>query len=336
MSLLNIIGGFFFNPKVKEKKNISELKRIKLTSQIASVGLFTAIIYQGFFLSINSRVVDFLEIIFSVCYLGVLIVNLMGYTTFAKFFLILTFFINFFIVSIIFGEQACVHLLYIPALTAPLILFDFSKIKLIIMLALIAFTMLIVLYSIDFAPSLTIPLSTAYMYKLKFSFILTSMVGQFIVIYAMIYSFRSTEKKLDENNIILEQQFESIFNNSYDALFLVDSGAKKIVKANKRAVELFEMESEESFYSHYGLDFHKNAPSKKELDHIVNEVLTKGIYKEEVIYKTKKGNEFWGALAIRAMIINGKRYQSVRVADISANSVSFSFREFLIFFSNSF
>ncbi len=317
MSLLLQIGNFFLNPKAKAAKNIAEAKRIKLTSQIATVSLVIAVFYHFVFLSFNDIRLTLSELVFIFCYFLVLVLNFVGYSSFSKFFLIATFYVNFFVISAICGEEACVHLLYIPALTAPLILLDFAEIKLIVLLVIIAFLCLITLYILNFVPSLTIQISAKQMYNLKFSFILTSMVGQFIVIYSMIFKFTKTEKKLDMNNVMLEEQFKSIFDTSFDALFIVEYKERRIIKANSRAVELFEMENEYDFYLQNGLDLRKEPIGKKEHLSIKGDIAVKGFHENEVLYKTKKGNEFWGALAIRLVFMNGMPYQSVRITDIT-------------------
>jgi PAS domain S-box-containing protein len=112
-------------------------------------------------------------------------------------------------------------------------------------------------------------------------------------------------------------QVEAIFDNSADALFLVDWEKRRIVKANRRAIELFEAQKEEEFFGMYGFDLHKSRPTQEEIDLIRQDIKSRGMYEGDVFYKTLKGNNFWGALTVKVILVNGEKYQSIRVTDIS-------------------
>ncbi|GAA6622491.1 histidine kinase dimerization/phosphoacceptor domain -containing protein [Scytonema sp. NUACC26] len=110
---------------------------------------------------------------------------------------------------------------------------------------------------------------------------------------------------------------EAIFNESADAIFLVDEDTRRIIDCNRRAVKLFEASSKEELINdndrtlqHYPLTF-------QELEKLTEEVKKKGFWSREIEYLTLKGNSFWGNLAVKQITVAGTVRNLVRVTDIS-------------------
>ncbi|MBL7884853.1 MAG: ATP-binding protein [Bacteroidia bacterium] len=223
-----------------------------------------------------------------------------------------------FMLSLGFGIESQVQLLFVPVAALPVVLFRLKNIRSITILSLFTISLFISLYLIDFGDYFLIPIEPDYLFSLRFVFNITALLCQIVVIYAIISNYDSTEKKLDKTNELLQYQFQTMFDNSFDALFLIDWKKRKIVKANKRAVHLFEFEKESDFFESDGADFYFDELSIEELDAIKEILITKGSYESEVKYRTNLGNVFWGSLAIRLISIGGNPYQSVRVTDITA------------------
>ncbi|MDQ3049057.1 MAG: PAS domain S-box protein, partial [Bacteroidota bacterium] len=118
------------------------------------------------------------------------------------------------------------------------------------------------------------------------------------------------------DNQFLQQQVQAIYDNSSDGIFLVD-GDKKIIKANKRAVELFGLTSEENMIGRYGRDFHKAPMSNDELHNLSLTLLNKGYFESEFLYKSGSSDEFWGSIFIKIITISDRNYQMVRITDVS-------------------
>jgi PAS domain S-box-containing protein len=226
-------------------------------------------------------------------------------------------YLHIFLLCICFGKESQMHLLYIPIAAVPLVLFDIKQTKTIAFLIFLGLSIFSLLYVFDFASMQLIPISSGLLPSLRFLFNLTAVLSEITIIAIFIRNFERTERKLDQNNELLQQQLQAIFENSFDALFLVDWKKRKIIKANQRASELFQVDSEEEFYSMYGLELHKEMPPEKELNAMREALNTTGFYEGEVLYKTKTGKEFWGALAIKLVLIGDEKYQSVRVTDVT-------------------
>ncbi|MEB3831832.1 GAF domain-containing protein [Phormidium sp. CCY1219] len=110
---------------------------------------------------------------------------------------------------------------------------------------------------------------------------------------------------------------ESIFNESADAIFLVNPESNKIADCNRRAVELFEAQGKENLI---GLEEHslqKQPFSAEKIAQISTEVSREGCWSSELEYITKSGKTFWGNLAIKPIRVAGQEMTLVRVTDIT-------------------
>lgn len=111
--------------------------------------------------------------------------------------------------------------------------------------------------------------------------------------------------------------FKSIFNESADAIFLVNAETLLILDCNRRAVELFEAKHKQELLNTEGHLLHKERFTAEKLHSIAYELKHYGFWHQELEYISKKGNVFWGNLAIRAIDVAGQNMHLVRVSDIT-------------------
>jgi PAS domain S-box-containing protein len=292
-------------------------KRIKLTNQLVAFALAITVIYSFIFIYWNIQNVFKIEASAFLIYFTVFVLSYFRQYLLARFLFIGGLFIHLFALCLIFGESSQIHLLFIPIAATPLILFDLKEIRVICFLIALAVTTFLMLYLLNFSTSFSVSLPEPLVLKMRITFNITAILAEVIVIYSFIKNFEKTEKTLDASNELLQQQLQAIFENSFDALFLVDWNKRKIIKANDRSVELFGMDDKQEFYDKYGIDLHKEMPSEQEMQYMRDNLNTKGSYEGEILYKRKNGTEFWGALAIKLVLIGDQKYQSVRVRDIT-------------------
>ncbi|MBD2447137.1 PAS domain S-box protein [Nostoc sp. FACHB-152] len=110
---------------------------------------------------------------------------------------------------------------------------------------------------------------------------------------------------------------ESIYNESADALFLVDSQTLLISDCNHRAVELFEAGSKAELIGIPGHQLQVHQFTPEELSQITAQIEEKGVWSAETQYLTRKGNLFWGNLAAKEVAIANQVIHLVRVTDIT-------------------
>ena len=135
-----------------------------------------------------------------------------------------------------------------------------------------------------------------------------------ITIYSKdITESRRAKDRLEYNETLLS----NIFNESPDALLLIDGDTKRILQCNKKAVELFELNYEQELIGLKPSDFHKNPITKKDQFEIHTTLAAGKIWMKEYEYLTKTGRSFWGAITVKAFKAKDKAYEMVTVKDIS-------------------
>jgi PAS domain S-box-containing protein len=128
----------------------------------------------------------------------------------------------------------------------------------------------------------------------------------------------ATDRKLAELELVRSRDLrESLFNESTDALFLVDSQTLLTTDCNLPAVTLFEAEDKSQLIGIEGHILQRYQFSPEELQEIVIDVNNHGFWNREVEYVTLKGKRFWGNLAVKVIEIASNSINLVRVSDIS-------------------
>jgi PAS domain S-box-containing protein len=111
---------------------------------------------------------------------------------------------------------------------------------------------------------------------------------------------------------------EAIFNESTDAIFLVDNQTWLTVDCNQRAVEMFEVTSKEELLGMEGNTLQKNKFTSAELQNFAHEFQAQGFWSREIEYQTRQGNTFWANMAAKPLqIAGGQDLYMVRLTDIS-------------------
>lgn len=132
-----------------------------------------------------------------------------------------------------------------------------------------------------------------------------------------VFLFDVTSLKRTEEALIKSQkEVNIIFENSFDAVFLVDEVSLKIIRCNKRAVSLFEVENKHTIthtlgYMHFipeDIDYYE-----------IDSTLQEGkVWQQELAYITEKGNVFWGNLSLkRISSLSDLGFFIMKISDIS-------------------
>ncbi len=144
-----------------------------------------------------------------------------------------------------------------------------------------------------------------------------TMTGLVILITRWLINSTSILSTKPQENARAKDLFESIFNESADAIFLVNAETLVISDCNRCAVELFEAQSKQELIKTEGHLLQKKRFTTGELRSIANQVKRYGFWQQELEYVSKKGNLFWGNLAIRQIDVAGQPMHLVRVTDIT-------------------
>ncbi len=126
-------------------------------------------------------------------------------------------------------------------------------------------------------------------------------------------NLRYLTQQLQKQNDLLE----AIFNESADAIFLVSPETGLITDCNQRAVKMFESSDKSELLNIEGQTLQKEQFTPEELSSIESEIEQRGCWSLELEYISKKGNIFWGNIAVKRIEVVGRKINLVRVTDIT-------------------
>ncbi len=127
-----------------------------------------------------------------------------------------------------------------------------------------------------------------------------------------------SDRKRAELELIRSRDLrEAIFNESTDALFLVDAQTGKTVDCNQRAVDLFEASEKHQLVNIEGHRLQVQPFSEEELQSIYAILASRGGWSQEIEYRTFSGKRFWGNIATKFITVAGQQLKLVRITDIS-------------------
>ncbi|MEH2171009.1 MAG: PAS domain-containing protein [Nostoc sp.] len=128
-----------------------------------------------------------------------------------------------------------------------------------------------------------------------------------------------TERKQTELEIIRSRDLlEAVYNESADALFLVDVETLLIADCNDRAVELFQTSSKAELINIEGNTLQKQPFTSDEIATFGEEINQQGFWSREIEYLTKQGKSFWGNIAVKQITVAGNVMNLIRITDITA------------------
>ena len=90
--------------------------------------------------------------------------------------------------------------------------------------------------------------------------------------------------------------FDSVFELSTDAFFILDNADMSIVDCNSAAIKLFEARSKSQLLGLPTFRLYNYEPSQFSSDTYMNELNIKGEYSQDMSFRTLRQNVFWGRL----------------------------------------
>ncbi|MEH1924462.1 response regulator [Nostoc sp.] len=127
-----------------------------------------------------------------------------------------------------------------------------------------------------------------------------------------------SDRKQTEQELIHNRDLrEAIFNESADAIFIVDPQTLLTLDCNRRAVEMFEAVDKTELININGQTLQLRPFTPSETDAIVIDIQLKGVWSREIEYVTLQGKIFWGNIAAKPITVAGRTMNLVRVTDIS-------------------
>ncbi|MGB3587996.1 MAG: PAS domain-containing sensor histidine kinase [Tunicatimonas sp.] len=140
-----------------------------------------------------------------------------------------------------------------------------------------------------------------------------SVHGNFVRAYGVIQDI--TEAQLSKERVEhREWLFQSVFNSTADALFIIDQ-EHKIINCNQSALRILDIDHKEDVLGTNATSFQKVPFPAEEIASIRKAIDETGLWTSEVEFISTKNRVFWGSLAITTFPEMG--YGVVRLTDIT-------------------
>jgi len=127
-----------------------------------------------------------------------------------------------------------------------------------------------------------------------------------------IYKNQSGVHELKSTDIL----FNAVFEDSPEAIFLLNGTDFKIFDCNRTAVELFQADSKTDLLNLQSFKLYDSEPAEFSKEILIKEINKGGEYKQELTFRTLKKNIFWGSISKKKVQLNGKMIIILRIKKI--------------------
>ncbi len=313
------IWEFISQQGAHEKLSPKHYKSLILTNQISvTAAVFIiplAVLY--YVLSITSLFVT--EYVTFIVLLACIGLNFLGekqwwFYRVAKAILFLCINANIFFTASSLGYESGFHLLYYAALLGVMLFYNLHRRFLFLLLGLsVPLTCIALLeithYSLFAVQGLSIQLQHSMYYL---SLIISISLS---LLFAFYFNVLTTRQQ--ESAATAQQQLEAIFENSYDAIALIDPRTDEVQACNQKAVKLFESLSKDSLLHKNTNLFQKTPFSTEERQVILQTLRRSGRWVADREFVTVTGKLFWGDVGITWISVRRKSLYLVRITDVT-------------------
>lgn len=124
-------------------------------------------------------------------------------------------------------------------------------------------------------------------------------------------------KLAEQRNLKSERLLQEIFEESADALLLINARSNRIVNYNGQAADLFGFSNKQVARETDLFDLTKVQMSEERKISIIEKLKSRKNWTEELEFKSRTGREFWGNAAATLISVEGGLFYLVRVTDIT-------------------
>jgi len=313
------IWEFLSHQGANKKLSPKHYKSVILTNQIsitaALVVLPLAVLYYTLSIS-NLFVIEYITFILLLTCIGL---NSFGatdwwYYRLAKAVLFLCINANIFFTTSTLGYESGFHLLYYAVLLGVMLFYNLHQrfIFLLVGLAvpLSCLTLLeLTNYSLFAVPGLS-PELLHFMYYL-------SLVISILLSLLFAFYFNTITTRQQESVVVAQQQLEAIFENSYDAMVLIDPRTNEIQACNLKAVDLFEFTDKDDLLKKNSDIFQQKPFMPNQRQEILQTLRGRGHWVQDREFVTATGRLFWGEIDITWLSVKRRSLYMVRITDIT-------------------
>ena len=317
MNTLKIFWNFCSNFGVHTGLSDGEIKRIKITNQLCVLAFICYLFYDFTFLFLQIPIFQFDYFITGIIFLAVLFLNYKGNSTAAKVLLCTILYYGVFSMMFFYGKTFETNLLLFPVLQVPFFLFDTRQKKLLLLTSIIPFACFLYINMSGISNPGNLIINEEQIALMKSIVQITAILLFFMVIYFYSQLNTKSEQSLTSKFSLLQEQLQTVFENSSDALLVINTENNCISNINRGAVELFEATQPEDLIGKQVPDFHRDKLNSEQLIVIRKNLKQRKFWSGEIEFETLKGKAFWGDLSVKRIDTSHLPYQLVRISDIT-------------------
>jgi PAS domain S-box-containing protein len=128
--------------------------------------------------------------------------------------------------------------------------------------------------------------------------------------------FKIYKDQLEVHELKSDILFQAIFNDSPEAIFLLDGNDFKITECNRKAIELFQADVRLNLINLESFKLYESEPAEFSKEMMIKEIGRGHEHKQELALKTLKGNIFWGSISEKKVQLNGETVIILRVKQV--------------------
>lgn len=313
--LLNFLSSIL-NSGINFAKNDEEVVRIKLTNTLSLISLLFCSLYSFIYWKFNFYTLFYINIVALFIYALIPVISSLN-IRFSKLFLFFVLVTNIFLASSFFGFKSQIHLILFPVSLLPFLIVDIKERLLIVGQLSFVFLAMYILYLSDYSLLYNSDLDDSFIKFLDIVNKVLTIAGSVIVIYFFIASGYKNKEKLSSLKLSLENQLKVIFEYSFDAILLIEKKTGKIIQANQKAYEYFELKKHNSLFEFAKTHLVDDDLTISEFLHINQKLDANGVWNAEAKFNSIKNEVFWGSISIKKIFIDGEYAQLVRITDIT-------------------
>jgi PAS domain S-box-containing protein len=296
-----------------------QYKSIVLTNQISLTAALCCIPFIVFYYGRK------LDTLFAVAYLSMflflisILINRLGtrnhrYHQFAKGLIMAVVNANIFFTASCLGRESGFHLLYFSAFLGVVLYYNFhQRFGFLVMGLSLPMACLVVLESTNYSLFLIEGLTPLIQHKVYLGVMAINITALLLI---ALY-FNTLNARHRQSVAAARQELETVFDNSYDPMVLIDTRTDQIIECNRKAVQLFEADGKEGLIGQLSNSFQKKPLSSKENQLLYQSLQKEGMWVDERELVSMKGRSFWGDLGITMLHTTERSFYLARITDIT-------------------
>ncbi len=302
------------NLGVSEDLSSGEAKRIRLTNRIGFIVGLLLIPSLAQYHSLNIPLAFNIQVLTCLLLMSAPIWNYYRRFILARFIVIGGGTVNVFLTSSVMGFASGEHTALVLVTLVSFILFDLRQkwylgsgigLGFICWIALEA-TSHSVFGTFDVAASSQ---HESYIFNFSITLVFVSIIA---------YYFQGlSNRQVDDIITRAQRELKAVFDNSFDAIFLVSLGTHEITSANERSMEMFGLAERENFIGNLINDMRAEPLSQDQLESIEERLQAGDRWSSETQFRKADQSLFWGSVAYTFVKYGEKQELLVRITDVS-------------------